>query len=490
MKSVNRLSRAAALSLMILSGAAMVAPTAGSALALQRVEMGDIEPPRGAPMSFADLIERVSPAVVEIQASVTRDPREADLEDVPPQFREWLERQFGDQAPTPRPQQSLGSGFFISAEGHIVTNNHVVAQADEITIGLSDGQEFPATLIGADPQTDLALLKIDADRQFPFVTLDESPNVRVGDWVVAVGNPFGLGGTATAGIISATGREIGNSTYNDFVQIDAPINRGNSGGPTFDLEGNVIGVNSQIFSPSGGNVGIGFAIPSDTAARIIEQLRENGRVERGWLGVQIQNVTEDIAASQGLEDARGAIVSSVVSGGPADDGGFERGDIITAINGEEVEGSRDLTQRVGAEPAGSRVTFDVLREGEEMTIRVELRVRPSEDELNAMPEQDEEDMSMFGMSLEPLGDDDRERLDLGEDAVGLVVTAIEPNEEASRKGMRIGDVILEAGGRDTATFEDFTAAVEAAREDGRSAILLLVEGMGGQRYVALQIDPS
>ena len=489
MTALARIRRLGGVSLIVLSavaaGAALQSVTP-SAEAYQRVEVGPISAPAGAPMSFADLIEAVSPAVVEIQVDIEFDA-EAQLEGVPPQFREWLERQFGDQQPQPQQRTSLGSGFFISGDGHVVTNNHVVENATEITIGLSDGTEYPARVIGTDPQTDLALLKIDADVEFPYVQLDRDPQFRVGDWVVAVGNPFGLGGTATAGIISATGREIPSSTYNDFLQIDAPINRGNSGGPTFDLEGNVIGVNSQIFSPSGGNVGIGFAIPSDSAARIIDQLLDDGRVSRGWLGVTIQNVTPDIAESLGMDEPNGAIVSSIVAGGPADRAGFERRDVVLTINGEPVEGSRELTRRIGDIAAGDDVRFGVLRDGDTITVRARLGDRPSEDELGNLPEQGQADVSLFGMRLAPADDEVRERLNIDSEG-GLVVDSLEPNGEAARKGLRSGDVILEAGGQATLTIDDFTAAVADAREDGRSAILLLVQGIAGQRYVALQID--
>ncbi|MBR9825559.1 MAG: Do family serine endopeptidase, partial [Alphaproteobacteria bacterium] len=451
--------------------------------------------PAGAPMSFADLIEGVSPAVVTIQARAdSRDPQEApNMEGLPPQLREWLERQFGGQVnPNPQPRQALGSGFFISAEGHIVTNNHVVEGATEITIGTSDGETYEARIIGLDPQTDLALLKVDEADDFPFVTLDDNPQYRVGDWVVAVGNPFGLGGTATAGIISATGREIGNSTYNDFIQIDAPINSGNSGGPTFDLEGNVVGVNSQIFSPTGGNVGIGFAIPSDVASRIVGELLEDGRVSRGWLGVSIQNVTEDIAGAVGLDEARGAIISSIVAEGPADNAGFEREDVILEVNGEAVDGSRELTRRIGEFAAGERVNFLVLRDGRERTVRAVLGDRPSEDDLNNRQSREEAEASvaLFGIQLSPLDDRSREALGLGEDVVGLVVDEVNPGGEADNKGIRRGDVVLEAGGEAVGTPDAFRAAVDEAREAGRSAILLLVEGRGGQRYVALQLDAA
>ena len=498
MMSVDRMRRLGGVSLLALSTLAAVALTvplhsAANAQDSQSQPRFAAAVPNGAPMSFADLIESVSPAVVTIQAEGSAQNVELapNTESLPPQFREWLERQFGGQAPQqPMPRQSLGSGFFISAEGHIVTNHHVIRGADAITIGLSDGREFQARLIGSDEQTDLALLQVEADVDFPYVTLDRDHDYRVGDWVVAVGNPFGLGGTATAGIISAIGRPIGNSTYNDFIQVDAPINRGNSGGPTFDLNGNVIGVNSQIFSPTGGNVGIGFAIPSDVAARIIADLMDDGVVARGWLGVSIQNVTADIASALGLEETRGASVSSIVAGGPADRAGFEREDVILEVNGDRVEGSRDLTRRIGDIQAGEDVRFRVIRDGRERTVRATLGNRPSNDELNSMQDtqQREAEVSYFGMRVVPLTDEDRELRNLGADAPGIVVDTLERNGEAARKGLAAGDVILEAGGTPVGSAEAFRSAVENAREDGRSAILLLVETRGGQRYVALQLD--
>ena len=504
MISVDRMRRLGGVSLLVLSALAagsLLDRSMGAAHAFQSTDQPRLAAavPVGAPMSFADLIESVSPSVVTVQVSGTVEMNpfggEApDMENLTPQMREWLERQFGGQRPQPQaqPRQSLGSGFFISANGYLVTNNHVVASADEITIGTADGEEYPARVIGTDPQTDLALLKVDADVDFPFVRLEEDPQYRVGDWVVAVGNPFGLGGTATAGIISAIGRPIGNSTYNDFIQVDAPINRGNSGGPTFDLNGNVIGVNSQIFSPTGGNVGIGFAIPSDVAARIVADLRDDGRVARGWLGVSIQNVTDDIAEALGLEAPRGAIISSIVQGGPADEAGFEREDVVLEINGEEVDGSRDLTRRVGNIQAGEEVRFLVLRDGRERTVRARLGDRPGEQELAGMSSVDQiaPRTAVFGMSMAPLADEDREVRGLAPNVAGVVVDEVEPGSEAGRKGILSGDIILEAGGNPVDSAEALRAIADEARQDGRSAILLLVEGRGGQRYVALQLGDA
>ncbi|SDM04690.1 Do family serine endopeptidase [Maricaulis salignorans] len=501
MLSVSKIRRLGGVSVLVLAALAagsLLNQSIAPAHAMQAISEPNFAAaiPAGAPMSFADLIEHVSPAVVTIQASSTPDeaPAGVDLDNMPPQMREWLERQFGGRAgpQAAQPRQSLGSGFFISADGYLVTNNHVVDGATEITIGTAGGETYPARVIGLDPQTDLALLKVDEEIEFPFVTLEDQPHYRVGDWVVAVGNPFGLGGTATAGIISATGREIGNSNYNDFLQIDAPINRGNSGGPTFSLDGKVVGVNSQIFSPTGGSVGIGFAIPSDVAARVVAALRENGHVSRGWLGVGIQNVTEDIASAMGLEESTGAIISSVVAGGPADQAGFEREDVVLAVNDESVENSRDLTRRIGEFSSGTDVRFRVLRDGRERTLRVELGERPDDSTLNQLPsrEQAEASVDIFGMTLSELSDEVRDGRGLAAGTVGLVIESLEPGGEASRKGLSRGDIILEAGGRAVGTTEALRDAINAARAGNRNAILLLVETQAGQRYIALQLGEA
>lgn len=444
----------------------------------------------GGPLSFADLIEEVSPAVVSIEARTPPGERSGpDLSELPPQMREFFER-FGG-APDrgqQRERRSQGSGFFISADGYVVTNNHVIDGAEDITVGLSDGRDFEAEVVGTDPETDLALLRVDADVEFDFVELERDLEIRVGDWVVAMGNPFGLGGSATTGIISAMGRQIGPAqAYTDFLQTDASINRGNSGGPMFDLNGNVVGVNSAIISPTGGNVGIGFAIPSDLAAQIIDQLIDNGEVRRGYLGVSPGDLTDELKDAMGLgADVEGALINQVLAGTPAEDAGLENGDVVLEVNGRAVEDARELTRIIGAIPPNETVRLRILRDERERTIRVTLAERPGQDETPAGPALEPGQLSMFGMVLEAPDEEDRERLELGDR--GLVVASVEPGSEAASKGLRPGDAILEAGGRDVRTTEDFRDAAEDARARGRQALLVFVGGQGGQRrYAALEL---
>jgi serine protease Do len=488
---------------LIAGGAAMAlfagfaAPTLLSATA-QEINPGAVAPPSGAPMSFANLIERVRPAVVSISVRQRPDAvQQPNIEGLPPGFEEFFRGRPGRPGPAPT---SLGSGFFISQDGAIVTNHHVIEGAEEITVRTSDGRDHPADLVGSDEATDIAVLRIRGGGHFPYVTFDDASHVRVGDWVVAVGNPFGLDGTATAGIVSAMGRtDAGSSAYVDYLQIDAPINRGNSGGPTFDLAGNVIGVNSAIFSPTGGNVGIGFAIPANTANGIVQQLLHGGRVTRGWIGVSIQPLDEDIARSLGLDEPRGALVASVTPDGPAARAGIQQGDVILTYNGDRIENSRDLTQRVGATAIGNNSRVEILRNGQRRTLNMRLGERPSEQTLasanqapNATPEPEQEQQggvaqSSLGVSVRPLTSEDRTRLSLRANEAGLVITSVEPSSDAAEKGIRPGDVIMQAGGRQIRTAAELTAAVDAARRANRP-LLLQVSNRAGRGFVAVDVS--
>jgi serine protease Do len=485
---------------MLLAGAAATVAFAGFAAApallsdsasAQRITPQAIAPPSGAPVSFADLIQRVSPAVVSISVrqQVGSGSDRPDFENLPPGLEEFM-RRFPDRGPRRTPT-ALGSGFFIAPEGVIVTNNHVVADAEEIDIRLSDGRELKAELVGADAGTDLAVLRVKDGGRFPYVTFDKSPTVRVGDWVVAVGNPFGLEGTATAGIVSAKGRrDFGNSSYVDFLQLDAPINRGNSGGPAFDLKGNVIGVNSAIFSPTGGNVGIGFAIPSDTASRIVEQLIANGRVTRGWLGVQVQPVDREIAASIGLRDAKGAIVASVTPGSPAATAGLQQGDVILTFNGQPIEDSRALTQRVGEAAIGRDARLEIQRDGQRRQVSVRLGERPSERQLLAADSgrpAPAERSEGLGVGVRPLTADDRRRFQIEGVEGGLVITTVTDNSVLADRGVSPGDVILSVDRKPVRSVDDLDAAVEQAERANRP-VLLQVQGRSGPaRYLGVEV---
>jgi serine protease Do len=462
----------------------------------QEITPTAIAPPGGAPSSFADLIERERPAVVSI--SVRQRPDAAAgpaIEGLPPGYEDFFRGRPGRPGPAPT---ALGSGFFIDQSGVVVTNHHVVQGAEEITIRTSDGRDHPADVVGSDEATDLAVLRIRGGGRFPFVSFDDASHVRVGDWVVAVGNPFGLDGTATAGIVSAIGRRDAGSNYVDFLQIDAPINRGNSGGPTFDLAGNVIGVNSQILSPTGGSVGIGFAIPAGTAEDIVQQLLREGRITRGWIGVSIQALDPDIARSLGLDEPRGALVGSGVADGPAARAGIQQGDVILTYDGQRIEDSRDLTRRVGATRVGQNARVEVLRNGARRTLTMRLGERPSEQQLasanqpNAVPDSPGGGggagvaQAALGVSTRALTPDDRARYSLNANEAGLVVTSLAPNSDLAEKGVSVGDVILQAGGRPMRSAQDLNAAVEAARRADRP-LLLQLTGRAGRRFIAAEL---
>ena len=471
---------------------------------------------QGMPFSFADLVEQVSPAVVTIMVEREQQGRQMPgMDQIPAPFRDFF-KQFGgpegqDQDPGQGqgkgggrgPQmfrsQAMGSGFIIDQTGYIVTNNHVIEGANRISAKLPSGREFTAKLVGADEATDLALLKVDGVTDLPTVAFGDDRRVRVGDWVVAVGNPFGLGGTVTAGIVSSIGRDIGNGPYTDFIQIDAPINQGNSGGPTFDLSGRVIGVNSAIFSPSGGSVGIGFAIPASTARAIVDQLRATGAVSRGWLGVQIQNLTPDLAASLGAGTEKGAIVANVIENSPAEKAGFRQGDVILSLNGTQIDDNRDLTRKVASLLAGDRAQFVVLREGSRQNITALIAKRDEAQIASAQPNTNQgkggaprapQPTTTLGMQMSAITQDTRDQYDIDMAVTGVVITNVDPNSEAAEKGFRPGDVIVSVGNKNVRAPEDIQQGITDARRANRESVLFLVAGRGGQRYVALKTPQS
>jgi serine protease Do len=449
-----------------------------------------------APMSFANMVGKVRPAVVSIQVKTKASPassrqgerffrRGSPFERF---FEEFPGRQFRGRKPRRpgrRPFSSgQGSGFFISADGYLVTNNHVIRKASSVTVITDDGQTYEARIIGRDEKTDLALLKVDGSGSFPHVTFADK-DVRVGDWVVAVGNPFGLGGTVTAGIVSARGREIGAGPYDDFIQIDASINRGNSGGPTFDLSGRVVGVNTAIFSPTGGSIGIGFAIPASTAQQIISDLKDDGKVARGWLGVQIQSLTPDIAESLELANERGALVVSTQAGTPAANAGVLPGDVIFKVNGQTVRNPRDLARRIAGIDPGTKIELDIWRGGKARTFTITLGKLPvqkvSADRDDAKPTADP--AKILGLSLAPA-----QEIKAG--SQGVAITDIEPDSAAAEKGLRDGDVILDVAGQLVSTPDDVKYEVRQARDAGRKAVLMRVRSRQGIRYVAIPVARS
>jgi serine protease Do len=458
----------------------LVAPVA----AVQAQTQQAIDPSRG----FADLVDQVMPSVVSVQVKFANaadnvpdgDPRQ--FNDIPENspFRDFFKQfpQFRNGQPFEEPQRrggmAQGSGFIISADGFAVTNNHVVQDADEVSVRMKDGTEYTAEVIGTDPKTDLALIKIKDDKTFNFVKFSET-EPRVGDWVMAVGNPFGLGGSVTTGIVSARGRDIGSGPYDDFLQIDASINRGNSGGPAFNLEGDVIGINTAIFSPSGGSVGIGFAIPASTAQTVIASLKENGAVTRGWLGVQIQPVTQDIAESLGLAAGKGAIVADVTEDSPALAAGLKSGDVILKVDGKDIADARDLAKRVAQSKPGASVPVSIIRDGKAMDVAVKIGVMPGEPRMaNARPTHGNS-LASLGITVAP-----------AEDGAGVKVTAVDPNGAAAERGLKEGDVILEVAGRQVHGSSDIRDALRSAADKKR--ILMLVRSGETQRFLALPVD--
>jgi serine protease Do len=486
------LAGAAALSgSLLLGGANLLPQTTGPVIAspayAQSVQR---------PVGFADIVEKVKPAVISVRVKVDAGAQMMGLDGnspfAPNSPMERFFRRFGlPEGNAPNEQRSprnrfvtgQGSGFFISPDGYAVTNNHVVDKAETVDITADDGKTYTAKVIGTDPRTDVALIKVEGRNDFPYAKFsDKAP--RIGDWVLAVGNPFGLGGTVTAGIVSARGRDIGAGPYDDFIQIDAPVNKGNSGGPTFDVDGNVIGVNTAIFSPSGGSVGIAFAIPSDTVRSVVAQLKDKGSVTRGWIGVQIQTVTPEIAESIGLKSPEGALVAEPQANGPAAKAGIQAGDVITAVNGTPVKDARDLAKQIGALPPGSSASITVWRHGEEKRLSLALGELPKEREARLTAPDSPgtgSEVPRLGLSLAPAGQV------AGSGSEGVVVTNVDPNGAASEQGLKTGDVILEVAGKKVANPADVRSALSEAQKGGKRSVLLRVKTADGSKFVALRL---
>lgn len=444
---------------------------------------------------FADLIEQVKPAVVRVQTESTvaggpqgGAPWHGDME----QFFERFfgqgrgQQQYRQRAPQQQPKSmGQGSGFVVSADGFIVTNHHVIDGADGIEVIFDSGETVKAELVGSDPKTDLAVLKIDIDEELDYVRFGDSDKARVGDWVIAIGNPFGLGGTATTGIISARGRDIQSGPFDDYIQIDAPINRGNSGGPLFDSTGRVIGINTAIYSPNGGNVGIGFAVPTQLAEPIIAQLQNTGGVQRGWLGVVIQNLDDDIAASLGRDNPEGALVADVADDSPASRARLKQGDVIVSFGKTDIEDVRDLTRAVASAEPKSRHAMKVWRSGKFKTLKVKLGNSP--DEQVADVEQ-KADAGKLGVQLSALTDDVRQQLKLDSEVEGAVIVSVQPGSPAAAKGLRRGDVITQINQQPVNQPKQVAEVVKDAAKGGRKSVLLLVQRQDYERFVAVELS--
>ncbi|MBN9233125.1 MULTISPECIES: Do family serine endopeptidase [Phyllobacteriaceae] len=495
----SRLTAAAA-SVAIAGAIGFVAVTTGTAPVM--AEAVRVQAPQVA--GFADLVEKVSPAVVSVQVKAKVQPAADDGQASPfdgpdffqdnPQLKRFFKEFRGPDGQggrrfqhrdnpnrEPRPV-AQGSGFFISEDGYIVTNNHVVDGGSAFTVVMKDGKELDAKLVGTDPRTDLAVLKVDGGGQkFTYVDFADDAKTRVGDWVVAVGNPFGLGGTVTAGIVSARGRDIGAGPYDDFIQIDAPVNRGNSGGPTFDLNGQVVGINTAIFSPSGGSVGIAFDIPASTAKNVVQVLMKGGSIERGWLGVEIQPVTSDIAESLGLKGEKGALVAGSQDNSPAKKAGIVAGDVITQVDGKSVETTKDLARTIGNYQPGKSVDVTVWRGGKEQSIKVDLGTLPKNDKMasaeqQSAPAKDHNSLTDLGLTVTK-----------SEDGKGLVVTEVDPDSDAADRGIQAGDVITAINSQEVTAASDISKAMTDAQKAGRKQVLVQITRNDNNRFITLPV---
>ena len=459
------------------------------------------------PKSVADLADRLTGAVVNISTSqkVAVSGRNFQMPDLPEgsPFRDFFrdlipDGENGNKRPRSRRSNSLGSGFVIDPKGIVITNNHVIADADEITVVFSDGEKLDAEVIGRDSKTDIAVLKVKPEKSLQSVQFGDSAGLRVGDWVMAIGNPFGLGGSVTLGIVSAIKRDINSGPYDDFIQTDAAINRGNSGGPLFDMDGNVVGINTAIISPSGGSIGIGFAVPAATATGVIEQLIEFGETRRGWLGVRIQSVTDEIAEGLGLKKARGALVSEVTPKGPAEAGDVKAGDVILKFDGKDVPEMRDLPRIVADTAAGKEVDVVVLRKGEEVTLKVEIgRLEEKKTaSLNAEPDEkmkeEAKEQTVLGLTLAPLDGDLRKRFKIEDKVQGIVVTGVDDEVVPEEKRIKAGDVIIEVDQQEVTSAGEVVDLVKRLQEAGnrKTVILRLANAKGEHRFVALKLKPK
>jgi serine protease Do len=455
---------------------------------------------RPAPDSFADLANKLLPTVVNINTSQTlKAPPQNAMPQLPPgsPLEDLFKNFLGPKPNAPRHVTSLGSGFIIDPAGYIVTNNHVIEDSDQITVALQDGTQMPAKVVGRDTKTDLALLKVTPKKPLPATKFGDSDKARVGDWVIAIGDPFGIGSTVTAGIVSARNRNINAGPYDDFIQTDAPINKGNSGGPLFDMDGNVIGINSAIFSPSGGSVGIGFSIPANLAREVIGQLRQFGVARRGWIGVRIQPVTQEIADGLGLPTTQGALVNSVTGGGPAAKAGLSNGDLVVSFDGKPVPDDRALPRIVADTPIGKTVSMDVLRKGRKQTLKITVQKLADDAKVDKpvkappapnQPGKNQSKLSQLGLSVGLLDQPARAKFKIGAAVQGVLVTAVEAGSAAGDKNLRPGDVIAEVDGQAVKTPDDVAKRVDADAKAGKNSALLLINREGDVQYLGLKLN--